>query len=337
MSTQPLPGTVLAAATPAITFPRKPDGSVNWRALVRPECLYVKSEHKETVARLLNKPIEAIRDLGPEDIVKVPDRMLVIRKAGILELARLRGYTSAIPEVQHAQRDYVIVRTLVTWDPFEGQPAKVTGGVGEACPENTTAMGAAYLAATAQNRAFARAVRDFLEIDIVCSDELGKDGMEPESRASTVAGATAASATVAAATEAPGGVGPVPSLTKAALSAGFSFINVKDAALARWHEDTKMIATNPTTKRRIENDPKPWTNWSEVPPRDCLTLIQLIKAAEAARKTAANGSAPTAAAPASAAKPAVVRAPRKPKVTPAPAATITPIESAAAAPEAVAA
>ncbi len=330
--------------TPApTTFPRKPDGSVNWRALVRPEHLYVKAEHKEAAARQLNKPIEAIRDLGPEDIAKLPDSMLVIRKAGILELARLRGYSSAIPEVQHAQRDYVIVRTLITWDPFEGQPAKVTGGVGEACPENCTAMGAAYLAATAQNRAIARGVRDFLEIDIVCSDELGKSGVEPEQRVSSVAGGAPTTATAASSSPAPepgssgGAVGPVPSLTKAAMQAGFSFINVKDAALARWNEDTTMLKTNPTTKRRIENDPTPWTTWSDVPPRDCLTLIQLIKAAEAARKSRPAAPAP-AAAPAAAASDAPKKTAARPRAAAkAPVAAVVPIESAAEAEEAQAA
>lgn len=293
------------SATPTAeptVFPRTPDGVVNWRSMLFANELYVKNEHKDTVARLLGKPVEAIRDLTTEDVAKVDDRYLVVKKAGILRLARLRGYSSALPDVKHVQRDYVVVQTWVEWDAFDGKPGKRTGGVGEATPENTTQLGAAYLASTAQNRAFARAVRDFLEIDIVCSDELGRDGKQPEQEDSRAAGGVAGQAA-----NEPLDLGPAGSLQRAARDSKrrFTFEEVKQAALSRWQEDCDALATKPELeqdpkwKRRIESDPNAWEKWGDIVPRDCLTLITLIKAADAADAKAgvaapAAGSVPNA-------------------------------------------
>lgn len=350
---QPLPGTVLADSRVPETLPRKSDGTVDWRAVAMtvPSHFYVKAEHKETVARLLGKSIAEVRDLGPEDIVKVPDRYLVIRKAGILRLAEIRGYVSEIPDVQFASRDYVIVRSLITWTPFEGMPT-TSGGVGEANPENTTRLGAAYLAATAENRATARNVRDYLQIDIVSSDELGKDGVEPEqaqfNSGSTEAATSSSGVQPAASPSAPSGpmdLTPQGTLARAAAEGGFSFEDVKDAAQLRWDEDSAKLAEDPsladspTWKRRIENDPAAWTGFSGdegVPPRDCLTLTNLIKAAKAAQaQTQAERAAEENVAPAPAPEPAAAKPKRTVRgkvpgtVTPISAGTEPPVAAAA--------
>lgn len=284
-------------------LPRKVDGTVDWRAVAMrtPANFYVKREHEEKVAALLGKQPSEVADLSPEEIAKVPDKYLVIRKAGIIELARLRGFSSAIPEVQHVQPDYVVVRTLIAWDPFEGIPAKVSGGVGEAHPQNCTRMGAAYLAATAENRAFSRCVRQFLEIDIVCSDELGGSNVEPEP--SSNGGSNGAAKSQIDLT-------PQGSLARAAQEGTytFSFEQVKQAAKSRWEEDNAKVTTDPNAKRRIENDPTDWKTWADIPPRDCYTLTQLIQAAKAAK--AAKAAAPTTAPVASAAS---VDTPKKEK------------------------
>lgn len=340
---QPLPDTTVPS--PAAKLPRRADGSVDWRALVRPEHLYVKGEHKETVAKLLQKPVSEIRDLGPEDVKRVPDRYLVIRKAGILELARLRGFVSQIPDVQFAQRDYVIVRTVVTWTPFENMPL-TSGGVGEATPENTSEMGCRYLASNAQNRAFARAVRDYLEIDIVCSDELGRDGAEPEQNNYRTDSVTPAISSTSAPSAGPKDLSPQGTLQRTAEEAGFSFEQVKEAAQSRWDEDSAQLEQNPGYRRRIENDPSIWPDWKGVPPRDCLTLTQLIKAFKAARtevsaakeeqaqQESAVGEETSVAAPSPA--PAEAAAPKK-RTRKAPAAPVTPISTAASEPPVAAA
>lgn len=262
---------------PATTvFPRKADGSVNWRAMVPPAYLYVKKEHEEKAAKLLNKPISELANLTTDDLTKIPDRFLVIRKAGILELARLRGYDSSLADVKHVQRDYVVIQNRITWLPFEGQDYKTTSGVGEACPENTSKMGCLYLAAMAENRAFARCVRQFLEIDIVSSDELGAGGVEPEQNPSSLNTPQS---------QASNELSPSGTLSRAAVECGFSFEQVKKAAIVRWEEDSAKVGTDPNYRRRIEGEPGTWNDFKDIPPRDCLTLIALIKAYKAAKDT----------------------------------------------------
>lgn len=299
---------------PVTAYPRKSDGSVDWRAVAmrNPGHFYVKREHESKVAALLGKQPGEIANLSPEDIAKVPDKYLVIRKAGILELARLRGYSTVVPEVKHVQPDYVVVQTHITWEPFEGQPGKTTGGVGEAHPRNTSKMGGLYLAATAENRSVSRCVRQFLEIDIVCSDELG-DGVEPEQNASSDSSNPSSS---------PMDLSPQGILSRSAQEGQFtfSFEQVKNAALSRWNEDTTNLAANPQVKRRIENDPSKWTTWADIPPRDCYTLTQLIQAAKLARsKGAQKPVEPPATTPAPMAvtqAPAASRKPAKTKILP---------------------
>lgn len=330
---------------PAPSFPRKPDGKVDWRAVAmqQPAHFYVKDEHKGTVANLLQKPAAEIRNLGPEDLAKVPDKYLVMRKAGSLRLADLRGFVSEVPDVQFALRDYVIVRSLIQWTPFEGMPL-TSGGVGEACPENCTELGAAYLAATAENRAFSRNVRDYLQIDIVSHDELG-DGVEPEINPSAIATApgTPAASSTPAPSAGPKDLTPQGTLQRTAEEAHFSFEDVKAAAQSRWDEDSTALAANPAFRRRIENDPSSWTDFrgdNGVPPRDCLTLTDLIRAAVRARSevraadAAAAETAPaTEPAPPQATAPAAVPKGKRPstrKVTPISAATSDPSLPAAA-------
>lgn len=242
-------------------LPKNEDGSVNWRAIIKPEHLYVKTESREAVAKLLDKPVAEVRNLGPEDIAKLPDQHLVIKKAGILALAKARGYTAVNARVAHAQRDYVVSEATIDW---EGGVR--TAAVGDAHVGNCSELGALYLGPMSFNRAFALCVRNHLGIDIVSSDELGGKGVEPESVAQST-----------------GQVTPENELAKAASDAGFSFDQVRNAAQTRWNEDTQSLASDANFRRRIENDPAPWKTWTEVPKRDCLTLIGLIRAAHAAK------------------------------------------------------
>jgi len=59
------------------------DGSVDWRAMVKPEFLY---PNKDWFVRR-NKPL-------PDSIEGLEDKQLLIMLGGIKELAKLRGYTS---------------------------------------------------------------------------------------------------------------------------------------------------------------------------------------------------------------------------------------------------
>ena len=257
------------------TYPRKPDGTMHWRGCVKPEHLYIKKGDEAKVATSLGITPQDIKE-GKFDITRVEDKHLVIRKAGLIELARIRGYTSAAPEVKYASRDYVIVQTWIHWSAFEGQPATVTGGVGEASPDNTSSFMRVYLAAAAENRAFSRAVRQFLNIDIVSADELGGNGVEPE----------VDSAPSVASSLSPQGV-----LQKTVEEAKSSFDKIKTASIAKFKHDTDQLAKDPAYKAAFKSDPSVWTKYEDISALDCMTLIELINKQKADK---AKASKPTA-------------------------------------------
>lgn len=268
MSTTPIQST---------TLPRKPDGTPHWRGCVKPEHVYVKKGDEAKVATALGVTPQDIKE-GKYDTTRVEDKHLVIRKAGLIELARIRGYTSAAPEVKYASRDYVVVQTHIHWNAFEGQPAVVTGGVGEASPDNTSSFMRVYLAAAAENRAFSRAVRQFLNIDIVSADELGGNGVEPE----VDSGPLTASLT-------PQGV-----LQKTIEEAKTSFEKTKAASIGKFKHDQEQLAKDPAYKVAFKADPSTWTKCEDISALDCMTLIELIKARVDKPKTTDKAAKPAA-------------------------------------------
>lgn len=263
---------------PKPVYPRKPDGSINWRALVQPAHVYVKKGDEAKVATALGVTPQDIKE-GKYDTTRVEDKYLVIRKAGLIELARIRGYYNAAPEVKYASRDYVVVQTHIHWKEFDGQDEVVTGGVGEASPDNTSSFMRVYLAAAAENRAFSRAVRQFLNIDIVSADELGGNGVEPE----------VDSAPSVASSLTPQGV-----LQKTVDEAKSSFDKIKAASVVKFKHDTEQLAKDPLYKAAFKADPSVWTKYEDISALDCMTLIELINKSKAEK--AKTEKAPKAAA-----------------------------------------
>lgn len=278
MSTTQTESTPTNGDQPKPVYPRKPDGSINWRALVQPAHVYVKKGDEPKVATALGVTPQDIKE-GKFDTTRVEDKHLVIRKAGLIELARIRGYTSAAPEVKYASRDYVVVQTHIHWNAFDGQSAVVTGGVGEASGENTSSFMRVYLAAAAENRAFSRAVRQFLNIDIVSNDELGGNGVEPE----VDSGPSVASS-----------LSPQGVLQKTVEESKSSFDKMKTAAVAKFKHDTERLAKDPLYKAAFKSDPVVWTKYEDVSALDCMTLIELINRSKAEKAKTDKVAKPSA-------------------------------------------
>lgn len=278
MSTTQTEPTTPSGDQPKPVFPRKPDGTINWRALVQPSHVYVKKGDEAKVATALGVTPQDIKE-GKYDTSRVEDKHLVIRKAGLIELARIRGYTSAAPEVKYASRDYVVIQTHIHWKKFEDQDEVVTGGVGEASPDNTSSFMRVYLAAAAENRAFSRAVRQFLNIDIVSADELGGNGVEPEID----------SAPSVASSLTPQGV-----LQKTVEEAKSSFDKIKAASVAKFKHDADQIAKDPLFKAAFKADPSVWTKYEDISALDCMTLIELINKSKTDKAKADKATKPAA-------------------------------------------
>jgi hypothetical protein len=159
------------------------DGSVNWRAMVNPTYLYPNKDHFARKNQSIPETIEGLRD-----------DQLLIKLAGIKELAKLRGYTRIAFAFPKLEREYVVATCSIDWmDNFESNsftdheswdhPSSMD--VANATTENTDGFGQKFLETIAANRAFVRAVRNYLGIHIVGEDEIAKgNGLKASSQSS---------------------------------------------------------------------------------------------------------------------------------------------------------
>jgi hypothetical protein len=148
----------------SISYVFNEDGSVNWRKMVKPEFLVPNKQAFERRGKQI-----------PESIEGLEDRDLIILLGGIKDLAALRGYSEVRHTVQSPAADCIISSCAISWLPnYETENRPVTfSAIGDATPFNTTNFGKNFLGACAENRAFVRAVRNFLKVNIVGQDELG--------------------------------------------------------------------------------------------------------------------------------------------------------------------
>ena len=134
------------------------DGSVNWRKMVKPEFLVANRDRTDET-----------------DISKLEDHELIILLGGLKDLANIRGYHSVTYTVTHASPEYVCVSCSIVWiGNYETEKGEsvLFQSVADAGLNNTEGFGQLYLAAIAENRAFCRAVRNFLRINIVAKEEI---------------------------------------------------------------------------------------------------------------------------------------------------------------------
>ena len=141
-----------------INYQFSEDSSVDWRKMIKPEFLVANRDRTDET-----------------DISKLEDNELIILLGGLKDLANIRGYQSVTYKVHEASPEYVCVSCSITWIPnyeTEGQDPIVFESVADAGIKNTEGFGQMYLAAIAENRAFCRAVRNFLRINIVAKEEI---------------------------------------------------------------------------------------------------------------------------------------------------------------------
>ena len=141
------------------------DGSINWRALIPNEFLYVNKSYFERYDKQVPPSIEGLSD----------DK-LSIKLGGIKYLAKIRGFDSVNLEVIKSEMDHATVKCSITWVPnYETQMKRtVFEEVASAHIQNTDDMSKKFLESIAFNRAFVRCVRGFLNINIVGDDEIDK-------------------------------------------------------------------------------------------------------------------------------------------------------------------
>jgi uncharacterized protein YbcV (DUF1398 family) len=145
-----------------IDYKTNEDGSINWRAMVKSEHLFPNKGW-----------FEARKQPLPSSVEGLADNQLLIKLAGIKELAKLRGYTSVKYDIIKCESSYVAVKCGITWMPnYESEYESYYEDVANATVNNTSDFAVKFLETIAANRAFVRAVRNFLNVHIVGSDEI---------------------------------------------------------------------------------------------------------------------------------------------------------------------
>jgi len=155
---------------------------IDWRAMIDRKYLVPNKQIFEKNGKSVPTSIDGLQD-----------RELLILLAGIKNLAQIRGYSKVEYEVSAPSHEYVTTICKITWIPnYESEGREIVfSSIGDASLLNTTSFGKFYLAAISENRAFVRAVRNFLRINIVGADEIGApipDGASnPNTKPSTLA------------------------------------------------------------------------------------------------------------------------------------------------------
>lgn len=147
-----------------VTYVYKPDGTIDWRKMIKPEFLV---PHKQYFERK-GLPI-------PDTTDGLEDSQILILLGGIKSLAQTRGYSCVNYRVTAPSRDYVASVCEIVWIPnFETHNSSIVfSAIGDAHDGNTNGLGKNFLGAIAENRSFCRAVRNFLQVHIVAQDEIG--------------------------------------------------------------------------------------------------------------------------------------------------------------------
>ena len=148
----------------SVVYVYNPDGTINWRKMIKPEFLV---PHKQYFERN-GLPV-------PETTTGLDDKLILILLGGIKDLAKTRGYLSVEYKISSPSREYFSAVCSISWvGNYETNDIPITfSAIGDAHEGNTNGFAKNFLGPIAENRAFCRAVRNFLNINIVSQDELG--------------------------------------------------------------------------------------------------------------------------------------------------------------------
>ena len=237
----------------SIDYEFNEDGSVNWRAMVDSKHLFPNKSWFE--AR--NKPT-------PRSVEGLQDNQLLIKLAGIKELAKLRGYNSVRYNVVKCEKDHVAIKCEISWVPNFENPSQESDylpastqfeDVANATTENTSSFATKFLETIAANRSFVRCVRNFLNVHIVGDDEIDKsNGLPQHPEADEVEPLKKLT---------PNGV--LDSLASSKLKCT-SFNDFKDKLRELW-----------TLELYRNDNAKNWNSYDDVPAKEARLLINIIK------------------------------------------------------------
>ena len=251
-----------------IHYPKNPDGTINWRALISPAHLYVNPDYEAELKTRFN--VSSRRDI---DVTKVPDHQLLVTLDGWRELLRLRGYRSVRYPILTSSATLASATCEIEFlGNYEtnGQ-AVIHSDTADASVYSVSGKFQLFLSAMAANRAFARTVRTFLNVPIY-----GKDEFDPEANKGFE-------------TALKSGSNPLITPVEAAVEPKSREFTGKGLLKDKCSNRKKVITFEALKTRAIEvgdltSDPSTWESFDSIPDLDAYTLLTRIEKSDTEKK-----------------------------------------------------
>lgn len=141
-----------------ITYHPNADKTINWELMIPNEFIVAKDEANKA------KPVGELK----------PNEKLILL-GGFKYLAKLRGFRAVEYQTIFASETKVCLACTINFTGNFETEMKDTyfSSTADASVENTKDFGKAFLTTVAENRAFCRTIRNFLNINILSKEELG--------------------------------------------------------------------------------------------------------------------------------------------------------------------
>lgn len=218
---------------------------INWAKLIDPK--YIVPNRSLFEKR--NKPV-------PDSIEGLEDNEKLVLLAGYKKLADLRGYTSLKYIPIGYSSEEVVLSCEIFWkgNKETGMQPVLYSSIGNASIKNTDGIFSTFLSAIAENRAFAKCVRKFLNIPI-----LGQDELAPENKSKSENGFS---------TNLPNNLSPTSPhavLIKRLQEKGKTFEQLKKHLITKQNH---LFESNEVEK---------WDSEIDVPVSDVITILGVLK------------------------------------------------------------
>lgn len=231
------------------------DKRINWNSLVPKEFLVINKSYENQIVEKLGKPLSEVA------IDEVEDHQKLMLLGATRFLLELRGFS----KLEYSRPAYgsdgaVVVECKITFIPNYETDMRETvfSGIGEATKNNASPIGknklnewAYYLAATAENRALIRCVRNYLRISI-----LGKD------EAASVEAYTPQTTSVS-------GLSPHSMLQ-----------DILDQKKPKVTLEILKKTISGHYRDSVKSDPLEWASIKDIPPNDVFSIIGVMKKKE---------------------------------------------------------
>jgi hypothetical protein len=214
-----------------------PDGFVDWRAMINPKFLYPNKGWFERAGKEVPTSIEGLED-----------HQLLCKLGGYKELARLRGYTGVNYKLEYLPNGVSAICNIYWESNYETNGRTVLfESIANSTSENCGPMCDLFKETQAENRAFVRCVRNFLNINIVGDDETSKGKIVPTEEQDN----------------APNAYDPNYTLEQHAKK-----------KYKNWAEFRNFLIQSKYKK----SEEKVWNGYADIPVTDCRKLIEILTA-----------------------------------------------------------